>query len=52
MKKKQFYEKPSVEVVELKCPAALLTASLEDYNWHDEPEEASPMDYIDDFGLM
>ena len=52
MKKKQFYEKPSVEVVELKCPAALLTASLEDYNLHDEPEEARPMDDIDDFGLM
>ena len=49
MKKKQFYEKPSVDVVELKCPAALLTASLEDYNWHDEPEEAPALDGMDVF---
>ena len=49
MKKKQFYEKPSMEVVEMKHAGALLTASLKDYNWHDEPEEAPALDGMDVF---
>ena len=44
MKKKQFYEKPSIEVVELKQQTQLLAGSngqagVQDYNWHSEDEE-------------
>lgn len=43
------YEKPSVEVVELKQQQQLLVgnsggAGVDDYTWQDEPEEARPMD--------
>lgn len=51
MKKKQFYEKPSMEVVEFEH-IRLLTASLKDHDWHDEPEEAPAFDLMDDFDLM
>ena len=39
MKKKQFYEKPSMKVFELKQQPQLLagSAGLEDYNWPTDP---------------
>ena len=39
MKKKQFYEKPSMKVFELKQQPQLLAGSngLEDYNWPTDP---------------
>ena len=44
MKKKQFYEKPSMKVVELKQQPQLLAGSneqtgVENYEWHSEEEE-------------
>ena len=44
MKKKQFYEKPSMKVFELKQKPALLAGSggsgtLDDYNWNTPGEE-------------
>jgi len=44
MKKKQFYEKPSMKVLELKQQPQLLAGSngqagVQDYNWQDEEEE-------------
>ena len=44
MKKKQFYEKPSMKVLELKQKPQLLAGSngqagVEDYNWQNEEEE-------------
>ena len=48
--KQKAYEKPSVEVVELKQQQRLLagSAGVDDYTWHDETEEARPMDWIMD----
>ena len=44
MKKKQFYEKPSMKVFELKQQPQLLagsngTGNLDDYNWNTPGEE-------------
>jgi hypothetical protein len=41
MKKKQFYEKPSVKVFELKQQQQLLagSAGLDDYQWNTPDEE-------------
>ncbi len=41
MKKKYFYEKPTMQVVELKQQPQLLTGSagLDDYNWNTPGEE-------------
>ena len=53
MKKKQFYEKPSMKVFELKLAGMLMTSgtsTVTDYTWHTEDEEARPLDVLDDFG--
>ena len=41
MKKKQFYEKPSMKVFELKQQPQLLagSAGVEDYKWNEEVTE-------------
>ena len=44
MKKKQFYEKPSMKVFELKQQPQLLAGSngqagVQNYTWHEEEEE-------------
>lgn len=44
MKKKQFYEKPSMQVLELKQQQQLLAGSgdqvgVQNYNWQSEDEE-------------
>ena len=57
MKKKQFYEKPSVEVVELRQQQHLLAGStggagVLDFNWNTVPEESRGIDEFletDDF---
>ena len=38
MKKKE-YERPTMQVVQLKQQTHLLQASVQDYNWHDDIEE-------------
>ena len=38
MKKKE-YERPSMEVVELKQQQPLLTGSMQDYEWNNEDPE-------------
>ena len=57
MKKKQFYEKPSIEVVELRQQQHLLAGStggagVQDFNWNTVPEESRGIDEFletDDF---
>ena len=47
--KRNEYEKPAMQVVELQQQAQLLagSAGAQDYPWHTEPEESRPSEFDD-----